>query len=85
MIINVELDPEIEARLVAEARSQGISLAKVAERLLAQALTQHLGAPGKLSVAEFRAMLSALAQGADNLPDLPTDTFTRESFYQGPR
>ena len=85
MTISLELNPEMEARLMAEAQSQGISLAKVAERLLEQALTQHPGAPDRLSVAEFRDMLSALAEGAENLPDLPTETFARESFYRDQR
>lgn len=82
MTIKVELDPELEARLIEEARSQGIPMAKAAERLLAQALAQRSGATGTLTVAEFRAMLGALAEGAENLPDLPTETFTRESFYR---
>lgn len=85
MTITIELDPEMEARLMVEAQLQGIPLAKVAERLLAQALTQRPGAPGILSVGEFRSMLSALAEGAENLPDLPTETFTRESFYRDQR
>jgi predicted HicB family RNase H-like nuclease len=37
MIIRVELNPEIEARLVAKARSQGVPLEKLAERLLKEA------------------------------------------------
>lgn len=81
MTIKVELGPDLEARLLEEAKSQGIPMAKAAERLLAQALTQRSGATGTLTVAEFRAMLGALAEGAANLPDLPTETFTRESFY----
>ena len=41
MTIRVELNPETEARLVAEARSQGVPLEKLAERLLKQALIAH--------------------------------------------
>lgn len=82
MTVSVELDPEMEARLMAEAKSQGIGLSKAAERLLAQALTQSAGAPGVLSLAEFRAMLAALSEGAENLPELSTETFRRESFYR---
>ena len=39
MNIRVNLDPETEARLVAEARLQGVPLEKLAERLLNDALT----------------------------------------------
>jgi len=38
MTIRVELNSETEARLVAEARAQGLPLEKVAERLLKEAL-----------------------------------------------
>jgi hypothetical protein len=85
MTISLELDPEMEARLRAAAQSQGVPLAKAAERLLAKALTLPSGPSGKLTVAEFRDMLAAMAEGADNLPDLPTETFTRESFYRDQR
>jgi hypothetical protein len=85
MTIKVELNPDMEARLRAEAQSQGIPLAKAAEQLLAQVLTQRSGPPGTLTVPEFRAMLAALAEGAENLPDLPTETFKRESFYPDQR
>jgi hypothetical protein len=85
MTISVELDPEMEARLMAEARSQGITAAKAAERLLSLALTQRTVPPGKLTVGEFRSMLAGLAEGAENLPDLPTEEFTRESFYRDQR
>lgn len=85
MTISVELDPEMEARLTAEAQSQGIPLSKAAEQLLAQALIRRPGASGKLTVAEFRSMLAAMAEGAESLPDLQTETFTRESFYRDQR
>ncbi len=39
MTIRVELSPETEARLKAEARAKGLPLEKVAEQLLREALT----------------------------------------------
>jgi hypothetical protein len=83
MTIQVELNPEIEAQLVAEARAQGVPLAKVAERLLQEALASRSLLEGALSVDEFHAMLKSLASGSEQLPNLPTQTFTRESFYGG--
>ena len=44
MTIQVELNAEIEAQLVAEARVQGIPLEKVAERLLQEALASRSAA-----------------------------------------
>ena len=83
MTIHVELNPEIEAQLVAEARAQGLSLERVAERLLQEALASRSAAQGKLTVAELHAMLDALAEGSETLPNLTTESFTRESFYEG--
>jgi hypothetical protein len=83
MTIHVELNPEIAAQLAAEASAQGLPLEKVAERLLQEALASRPMLQGTLSVDKFHAMLKSLASGSEALPNLPTETFTRESFYEG--
>ena len=82
MTIKVELNPEMEARLAAEARDRGLPLEKAAEWLLQEALASRFLGQGNLSVAEFHTMLDALAKGSERLPNLPTESFTRESFYE---
>lgn len=82
MTIQVELNPEIEAQLVAEARVRGIPLEKVAERLLQEALATRFAPQGNLTSEGFHAMLDALSAGSEGLPNLPTESFTRESFYE---
>ncbi len=82
MTIHVELKPEIAAQLAAEASAQGLPLEKVAERLLQEALASRSTLQGTLSVDKFHAMLKSLASGSEALPNLPTETFTRESFYE---
>jgi hypothetical protein len=82
MTIQVELNPEIEAQLVAEARVRGIPLEKVAERLLQEALTSLSVPQGNLTLEGFHTMLNALSAGSEGLPNLPTESFTRESFYE---
>ena len=82
MTIRVELNPETEARLIAEARTQGVPLEKLAERLLAEALTAGSPARGAFSVEEFHRMLGAMAEESEKLPNLPTESFSRESFYE---
>jgi hypothetical protein len=82
MTIHVELTPEAAARLLAEAEAQGVSLEKVAERLLQEALVSRAAPQGNLTVGEFRAMLQSLSAASENLPNLPTESFTRESFYE---
>ena len=83
MTIHVELTPDAAARLLAEAEAQGVSPEKVAERLLQEALASRGVPKGSLTVAEFHAMLQALRAGSENLPNLSTESFTRESFYEG--
>ena len=82
MTIRVELNPETEARLKAEARAKGLPLEKVAELLLKEALAERTSSLGRMSVEEFHRMLDAMAEGSDRLPDLPTESFSRESFYE---
>ena len=82
MTIRVELSPEVEARLVAEARSQGLPLEKVAERLLKEALAELPASRGLVSVEEFHRMLNAMSEGSEKLPELPIESFSRESFYK---
>jgi hypothetical protein len=82
MTIKVELNPETEARLKAEARAQGLPLEKLAEQLLKEALTPRPSSQGPMSVEEFHRMLHAIAEGSEKLPDLPTESFSRESFYE---
>lgn len=82
MTIRVELDAETEARLIAQARYQGVPLERLAERLLAEALTECSPPQGALSVEEFHRMLHGMAEGSEKLPNLPTESFSRESFYE---
>jgi hypothetical protein len=82
MTIRVELNGETEARLKAEARAKGLPLEKVAEELLKEALTERSLPRGRMSVEEFHRMLDAMAEGSERLPDLPTESFSRESFYE---
>ncbi len=82
MTIRVDLNPETEARLTAQARSQGAPLEKLAERLLAEALTESSPPHGALTVEEFHHMLEAMAEGSEKLLNLPTESFSRECFYE---
>jgi len=82
MVIRVELNPEVEARLVAEARAKGLPLEEVAEQLLREALAGRSLSRGQMSVEEFHRMLEAVAEESEKLPALPTETFSRESFYE---
>jgi hypothetical protein len=80
MPILVELSPEKEARLTAEALLRGIAPEQYAGKLLDDALSPP--SKGKLTREDLRAMLKEVGEGWENRPKLPTSAFTRESFYQ---
>jgi hypothetical protein len=82
MTIKVDLNPETEARLAAEAHAQGLPVERVAERILNDALANRSFTRGAMNVEQFHEMLEAMAQGSDQLPGLPTSSFSRESFYE---
>jgi hypothetical protein len=84
MTIRVELNPETEASLIAEARAKGLPMEKVAQQLLREGLTGRSLSRDQVSVEEFHRMLDAMAEGSERLPDLPTESFSRESFLWGP-
>lgn len=84
MTIQLKLNSETEARLIAEARAKGMPPEIVAERLLEEALAGYSSTRGRMSVEEFHQMLQGMAQGSERLPNLPTESFTRESFYEDP-
>jgi hypothetical protein len=80
MPILVELSPEKQARLTAEAMLRGIAPEQYAGKLLDDALTPV--STGKLTREEFHTMLRELAEDSETLPKLPTSAFSRESIYQ---
>jgi hypothetical protein len=84
MTLQIELAPEIEARLAAEAAQHGMALEAYALKLLEGALPPRACATGtgRMTVEEFHKMLDEISSGAENLPSLPTSAFTRESFYE---
>jgi hypothetical protein len=80
MAITLELPPEVEAGLAAQAEARGLALDVYLENLL-----KHHAAmkpPDQLSLQEFDAELDALARGSEKLPYLPPEALTRESYYQ---
>lgn len=55
---------------------------KCVERFLQEALAGRSAQTGQLTLDEFHGMLDALAEGSQELPTLPTKSFTRASFYE---
>ena len=81
MAIHVELDPELEEHLAAEAQVRGLALEGYAQRLLQEAVASSPGRRSRASQEEFREFLDALASRAPNVPALRSSTFSRETIY----
>jgi hypothetical protein len=79
--IKIELNPEIEAQLAAEARSHGLQLEEYAQRLLQEAIGSAQKQRSRASQEEFRGFLDALASKAPNVPHLRAETFSRKMIY----
>jgi hypothetical protein len=82
MTILLELDPEIAARLKAQAELQGIALEQYSTKLIEEAVASRPAGTGKLTRESLHAMLKRIGEGAENRPKLPTSAFSRDSFYE---
>ena len=85
MTIQVEISSESQARLRAEAQARGIAVEQYAGRLLQEALSSSMTPQNELTVERLRAMLEALAENSERLPSVPTESFSRASFYEDRR
>ena len=82
MTLQLELKPETEARLAAEAAQRGMAREAYASKLLDSMLMSPRTGTERLTVEEFHKMLAEISSGTENLPSLPTSAFSRESFYE---
>ena len=81
-MIQLELRPEVEARLAAEAQAHGVDIEVYVESLLEQAVTAVTSQPRLRTREEMQAFYNVLAAHSDKIPQLQEEAFTRESFYQ---
>jgi hypothetical protein len=83
MMIQIELKPKIEARLVADAHAEGVEPSVYVGSMIERVYVRVNGAsrPSR-KPEEVRAWLESLTQFSDKIPQLPDEAFTRESFYQ---
>jgi len=81
-MIQIELRPEVEAKLAAEARARGMETRTYVERVLEQAVATSTVPSRRRSRKEMEAFFEAMAANSDKIPQLPDEAFTRESFYR---
>ncbi len=85
MTIQIELQPEAEARLNAEARERGLPLNRYLELKLndgGASVARPARSARDMSPEERKAWLDGLARRSDHMPILPPEAFSRESFYE---
>jgi hypothetical protein len=78
----IELSPETESRLVAEARVLGLGVTTYAAMLFKEATSQPAIPQSGRTPQEIRAWLNELAQFSDKIPRCPEKPFSREMTYQ---
>jgi hypothetical protein len=82
-MIQVQLSPEVEARIQAQARAQGIEMESYLKSLIENAVRATPITPRRSgSARNMDAFFEAMAANSDKIPELPNEAFTRESFYQ---
>jgi hypothetical protein len=82
MTIQVELDPETEARLKAQADRRGIAPEQYAVEFLREVLPLYSPGSGRLLPGDVERMTKVMTAGSENLPILPPEVNNRESYYE---
>jgi hypothetical protein len=80
LTVRLELKPDVEANLAAQARARGVALDAYLQRVIEDLAGTEAAHPAKLQ--EIEAALDALAHMGRGLPHLPSSAFSRESIYR---
>jgi hypothetical protein len=81
MTLRLELKPEVEASLAAQARAKNVPLNVYLQSILEDLAHIEAGRPAP-GLQDLRATLDALADMGRELPPLPSSAFSRESIYR---
>jgi len=82
MAFFIQLKPELEQSLAAQARARGLSVEQYIQTLLEQQLA--FKPQPEVSLEQFEAALDAVAVHSHKIPHLPLEALTRESIYKDP-
>ena len=80
MTVRLEIKPEIEASLNAQAAAKGLALDAYLQDAI-EDLARAQVAPSA-NLEEFRSALDTLAEMGKSLPHVPSAAFSRESIYR---
>jgi hypothetical protein len=82
MTLQIEISPETEARLAAEAVARGMGLADYASMILCQHTQNDSADSGILTASDIEELSRRLSEGSETLPILPIEANNRESYYE---
>ncbi|MEX2301634.1 MAG: hypothetical protein WD733_11890 [Bryobacterales bacterium] len=80
MTVRLDLRPDVEANLAAQARARGVPLEVYLQRVI-EDLARSAEVP-PASLQDLEATLDALAEMGRDLPHLPSSAFSRENIYR---
>ena len=80
MTLRLDLKPEVEAHLAAQARARGVTLEAYLQDVIEDLAGSETSDPA--SARDLTSALDALAAMGKNIPHLPTSAFLRESIYR---
>jgi hypothetical protein len=79
MTVTIELTPEMEARIQAQAQAAGVSVAAYVQSVIEAAAPPPVGQ--RPTLEEFEAAMDEMAEGTDDIPVLSPEATSRESIY----
>ena len=82
MTITIELSPEVEARLAAQAEARGMAVEAYAAKILEENLLNFATGTGVLTLETVEKMTEELTRGSENLPILPPEANNRKFYYE---
>ena len=81
MTIRLELDPTLEATLLAQAQAHGVAPENYAKGILREALAGSPQKAAPVSSSEFESFLDAMKADISMTPELRKATFDRDMIY----
>ena len=77
----MQITVTIPDEVAAQAQARGISVEVYVQSLVEEAGRKSLSFHPPRTPEQIEAFFEAMAEGSQKLPPLPTESFTRESFY----
>jgi hypothetical protein len=79
MTVTIDLAPELEARIQAQAVQAGVSLEAYVQSVIEAAALRPGGE--RPTLEEFEAAMDEMAEGTDDIPVLSPEATSRENIY----